>query len=114
MRRNLTLEEAGVLDLRKFINSNEAVALWESDHLIHIPIDWCYAIDGTIAITDSTSALWFFQNRFNSFIIEMRGGLVYMPAVHESYICSDNYSSAFNVSEVNADDNYIELEWVEI
>lgn len=110
MRRNLSDTDVGILDLRKFPS--------EDNVLFHIPLDWCYAMGGVMegGITDDASARVFFTQRFNEVIIEKWGYLVYMRTTpgDASYLCSNGVSSAVGISEVNVDDNYIELEWTEL
>ena len=43
MRRNLTLEETGVLDLRKFIDTDEGMKLWFYSETVIIPVNWLVA-----------------------------------------------------------------------
>lgn len=75
MRRNLTLEETGVLDLRKFLNSDRATKLWNENRHIIIPVDWLVAqgYDHVEANWDDERPIDWLRMRFSQIIISQPG-----------------------------------------
>ena len=71
MRRNLTLEETGVLDLRQFLDSNEKWNEWSNNYTIFIPVDWLVAQGFKhleASWSDEHPEMWFIS-KFHNFIL---------------------------------------------
>lgn len=84
MRRNLTLEEAGVLDLRKFLITQEDYDNFENYHLIGIPADW-FVTQGFNHLeanweNEENALVDFIKNKFSVFICWFPGSEDKKPA----------------------------------
>ena len=99
MRRNLTLEDAGVLDLRKF-QSPEAP-------YFTIPFDWLL-LHGIVPVNLANSAevAKFLKSKFNLFIVA--GGMEYNDAEYASTSLNQGEDTAEIATLVSGDYIYVD------
>lgn len=101
MRRNLTLEETGVLDLRKFIDTDEGMKLWFNSEKVIIPVNWLVS-QGYVHIeaswNDETAVELWFTNKFPQCINVKMGNTNLEP----DYLVRDHTTNTMYVSNYQA------------
>ena len=101
MRRNLTLEDAGVLDLRKFINTDEGIKIMFATQHIIIPVDWLVSqgyVHSELSWNDETQVQTWFTNRFPHCISVGLGNTNLEP----DYLVRDHTTNSMYVSDYQA------------